>query len=47
MVKKSKTESVANALEDNPRLDILTSEKKDGKKKVKYNLRDRADSSDA
>lgn len=49
MVKKAKTESVAAAIEDNAnKLDIFCSEKKtETKKKAKYNLRDRADSSDA
>ena len=49
MVKKAKTESVA-VMGDDPsnKLEILQSEKKVGsKKKAKYNLRDRADSSDA
>lgn len=49
MVKKAKTESVAAAMEENVnKLDIFCSEKKtETKKKAKYNLRDRADSSDA
>lgn len=49
MVKKAKTESVAAAIEENAnKLDIFGSEKKtETKKKAKYNLRDRADSSDA
>jgi len=49
MVKKAKTESVAAAIEDNAnKLEIFMSDKKtETKKKAKYNLRDRADSSDA
>lgn len=49
MVKKSKTESVAAAIDEAAnKFDIFGSEKKpEGKKKAKYYLRDRADSSDA
>lgn len=48
MVKKAKTESVAAAVDEVAKLDIFGTEKKvEGKSKVKYNLRDRADSSDA
>lgn len=49
MVKKAKTESVAAAGDEVVKLDIFSTEKKkaEGKTKVKYNLRDRADESDA